>query len=87
MNGSGYPNGLSGDQILLEARIIGVADIVEALTSRRPHRSAQDKERPISELKKNKRSLYDPEVVDACLKIIAKKSFSFQTFNLGNSSK
>ncbi|MBD3414155.1 MAG: PAS domain-containing protein [Candidatus Aminicenantes bacterium] len=83
MNGSGYPKGLSVDQILLEARIIGVADVVEALTSRRHHRSAQEKDALTSELKKNKTSLYDPEAVDACLKIINKKSFSFQTFSLG----
>ncbi len=82
MNGSGYPSGLSGNKILIEARIIAVADIVEALTSRRPHRSAQEKEIPINELKKNKANLYDPEVVDACLKIITRKNFSFQTFGL-----
>jgi len=77
MDGSGYPSGLSGNKILMEARIIGVADVVEALTSRRAHRSAQEKESPINELKKNKGTLYDPEVVDACLKIIQKKNFSF----------
>ncbi|MFO7979489.1 MAG: PAS domain-containing protein [Candidatus Aminicenantes bacterium] len=85
MNGSGYPSGISGKKILMEARIIGVADVVEALTSSRPHRSAQEKESPINELKKNKRSLYDSDVVDACLKIITHKNFSFQTFNLENS--
>jgi len=84
MNGSGYPSGLSRDKILMEARIIGVADIVEALTSNRPHRSAQETESSIKELKKNKRSLYDPDVVEACLKIITKRSFSFQTFSLGD---
>jgi len=77
MDGSGYPSGLSGDKILLEARIIGVADVVEALSSRRAHRSAQEKAGPINELKENKGTLYDPEVVDACLKIITKKNFSF----------
>jgi len=85
MNGSGYPQGISGKKILMEARIIGVADVVEALTSSRPHRSAQEKESPINELKKNKRSLYDPDVVDACLNIITQKNFSFQTFCLENS--
>ncbi|HHF52072.1 MAG TPA: HD domain-containing protein, partial [Candidatus Aminicenantes bacterium] len=77
MDGSGYPSGLSGDKILMEARIIGVADVVEALSSRRAHRSAQENEGPIKELKKNKGTLYDPEVVNACLKIIQKKNFSF----------
>lgn len=85
MNGSGYPSGIPGEKILMEARIIGVADVVEALTSSRPHRSAQEKESPIKELKKNKRSLYDPDVVDACLKIITRKDFSFQTFSLEHS--
>jgi len=86
MDGSGYPYGLSGKKILMEARIIGVADVVEALTSSRPHRSAQEKESPINELKKNKRSLYDSDVVAACLKIITQKNFSFQTFELENST-
>ncbi|MFW6123988.1 MAG: HD domain-containing phosphohydrolase [Acidobacteriota bacterium] len=85
MNGSGYPSGISGKKILMEARIIGVADIVEAMTSARSHRSAQEKESPINELKKNKRSLYDPDVVEACLNIITQKNFSFQIFSLENS--
>jgi putative nucleotidyltransferase with HDIG domain/PAS domain S-box-containing protein len=85
MDGSGYPSGLSGDEILMESRIIGVADIVEALTSRRPHRSALEKGSFINELKKNKKILYDPDVVNACLKVINNKHFSFQTFNLENS--
>ncbi len=77
MDGSGYPSGLSGDKILLEARIIGVADVVEALSSKRSHRSAREIEVPVNELKKNKGTLYDPKVVNACLKIITKKNFSF----------
>jgi len=85
MNGTGYPSGLTGKKIMMEARILGVADIVEALTSNRAHRSAQDKESPIKELKKNKRSLYDPDVVEACLKIITQKNFSFQTLRVGTS--
>ena len=67
MDGSGYPQGLSGDEILLEARIIGVADVVEAMSSHRPYRPALGIEKALEEISKNKGILYDPDVVDACL--------------------
>lgn len=67
MDGSGYPQGLSGDKILLEARIIGVADVFEAMSSHRPYRPALGIEKALEEISKNKGILYDPDVVDACL--------------------
>jgi putative nucleotidyltransferase with HDIG domain len=67
MDGSGYPQGLSGDEILLEARIIGVADVVEAMSSHRPYRPALGIEKAMEEISKNKSILYDQDVVDACL--------------------
>lgn len=67
INGTGYPQGLQGDRILLESRIIGVADVVEAMTFHRPYREALGLETALDEIRKNRNILYDPEVVDACL--------------------
>jgi putative nucleotidyltransferase with HDIG domain len=77
LNGSGYPRGLKGDQIIMEARIIGVADVVEAMTSHRPYRPALSLEEARREIKENKGILYDPQVVDAALKVF-EKGFSFE---------
>ncbi|MBU4274034.1 MAG: HD-GYP domain-containing protein [Planctomycetes bacterium] len=65
-NGSGYPHGLSGDNILLEARILGVADVVEAMAADRPYRPALGIDRALEEISHNKGSLYDPTVAEAC---------------------
>ncbi len=65
MDGTGYPQGLSGKEILLEARIMAVADIVEAMTSHRPYRPALGIDIALEEISKNREVLYDPEVVDA----------------------
>jgi putative two-component system response regulator len=72
INGSGYPCGLSGSQILVEAKILGVADVVEAMFSHRPYRPALGLDKVIEEISKNRRILYDPEVADACLEILKK---------------
>ncbi|GAB6270178.1 MAG: hypothetical protein STSR0003_00170 [Smithella sp.] len=69
MDGSGYPQGLKGDDILLESRIIGVADVIEAMSSHRPYRPAMDIEMALEEIAKFRDILYDASVVDACLKI------------------
>ncbi len=66
-NGSGYPQGLSGADILLEAKIMGVADVVEAMCSHRPYRPALGIEKALAEICKHRGTLYDPRVVDACL--------------------
>lgn len=67
MDGSGYPRGLKGDDILLEARILAVADVVEAMASHRPYRAALGIDAALDEIYDNKAVLYDPKVVDACL--------------------
>jgi PAS domain S-box-containing protein/putative nucleotidyltransferase with HDIG domain len=78
MDGSGYPSGLSGEAILREARILAVADVVEAMASHRPYRPALGLDQALEEITKNKGKLYDPEVVDACLKLFKEKGFKFE---------
>ncbi|MBA4418661.1 MAG: PAS domain S-box protein [Syntrophus sp. (in: bacteria)] len=76
-DGLGYPQGLQGEQILLEARIIAVADVVEAILSHRPYRPELGIEMALEEILKNKGKAFDPEVVDACLKLFREKGFKF----------
>jgi len=78
LNGLGYPNNLKGDKILLEARIIGVADVVEAMSSHRPYRPALGIDAALEEITQNKGTLYDPEVVDICLGLFKDKKFKFE---------
>jgi response regulator RpfG family c-di-GMP phosphodiesterase len=73
MDGSGYPLGLSGQAILIEARILAVADVVEAMASHRPYRPALGIGRAIEEISQNRGTRYDSRVVDACLKVISEK--------------
>jgi len=77
INGSGYPNQLKGDEIFLEAKILGVADVVEAMSSHRPYRPALGIDAALEEISKNKGILYGSEVVDACLKLFKEKGFKF----------
>jgi len=78
INGSGYPNRLTGDEILLEAKIIAVADVVEAMASHRPYRQALGIEAALEEITKNKGILYDPKIVDVCVKLFREKGFKFE---------
>lgn len=78
MDGSGYPQGLPGDQILLESRIIAVADVVEAIASHRPYHPARGIDAALNEISKNKDVLYDPTVSDACLRLFREKSYKFE---------
>jgi PAS domain S-box-containing protein len=78
LNGSGYPNNLKGDKILLEARILGVADVVEAMSSHRPYRPALGIDAALEEISQNSGILYDPEVVDVCIRLIREKGFKFE---------
>jgi len=82
MNGTGYPAGLSGENILLEARIMAVADTVDAMVSERSYRAAHDLESAVKEITSNKGTLYDPKVVDAAVKVINQRGYPF---NLNNS--
>ena len=79
LDGSGYPKGLKGDEILLEARIIGVADVVEAMSSHRPYRPALGIDKALEEVSQNRGIFYDPEVVNACLKLFKEKEFEFES--------
>ena len=77
LDGSGYPQGLKGDQICLEARIVAVADVVEAMASHRPYRPGLGIDKAMDEIKMNHGKLYDPAVADACLTLFADNKFSF----------
>ncbi|MDD5398345.1 MAG: response regulator [Dehalococcoidia bacterium] len=79
LNGSGYPNGLKDNQILPEAKILAVADVVEAMASHRPYRPSLGVEKALNEIERNKGDLYDPAVVDVCLGLFRDKAFSFNT--------
>jgi HD-GYP domain-containing protein (c-di-GMP phosphodiesterase class II) len=78
MDGSGYPRNLKGDEILMEARIMAVADVVEAMASHRPYRPAIGIEAALKEIEKNKGTLYDNAAADACLRLFREKGFQLQ---------
>ena len=78
MNGSGYPRGLKGEDILLEARILAVSDVVEAMASHRPYRPALGIAAALEEIEKNREILYDPDVASACQTLFREKSFEFK---------
>ncbi|MCX5819386.1 MAG: PAS domain S-box protein [Deltaproteobacteria bacterium] len=75
IDGSGYPNGLKADHLLLESRILSVADVVEAMASHRPYRPALGVDNALNEITKNKGVHYDSEVVDACLRLFHEKNY------------
>jgi PAS domain S-box-containing protein len=75
LDGSGYPRQLKGDQIILEARVLSVADTVEAMASHRPYRPGLGIERALAEIEANRGKLFDPRVVDACLRLFREKGY------------
>jgi putative nucleotidyltransferase with HDIG domain len=75
MNGSGYPRKLKGEEIIIEARIIAVADVVEAMASHRPYRPGLGLDAALEEIEKNKGIAYDNDVVDACLRLFREKGY------------
>ena len=77
MDGSGYPDAISGNEILIEARVICVADVVEAMASHRPYRPSLGIDTALEEITKQKGVFYDPTVVDACLAVFKKRQFRF----------
>jgi PAS domain S-box-containing protein/putative nucleotidyltransferase with HDIG domain len=77
LNGSGYPSGLVGNSIIPEAKILAVADVVEAIASHRPYRPALGIDKALEEISTRKNILYDAEVVDSCLKIF-REGFKFK---------
>jgi PAS domain S-box-containing protein/putative nucleotidyltransferase with HDIG domain len=78
MDGSGYPDRVRGEEILLEARILAVADVVEAMSSNRPYRPALGLDKALDEVVKNSGILYDARVVDACVRVFKENAFSFK---------
>ena len=79
LDGSGYPLGLKEEAILFEAKIIGVADVVEAMASHRPYRPALGIEKALEEISQYRGILYSPEVVDICIKLFTEKGFAFES--------
>ena len=77
LDGSGYPSGLSGEKILLEAKILAVADVVEAMSSHRPYRASLGLEPALDEISKNRKIRYDSDVVGACQVLFHKENFTF----------
>jgi putative nucleotidyltransferase with HDIG domain len=81
LDGSGYPRGLAGDEISLEARIIGVSDVVEAMASHRPYRPSLGLERALEEIEAQKSTKLDSQVVEACLALFRERGFDFGETN------
>lgn len=77
LDGSGYPHGLTGDEIIFEAKILAVADVVDAMALHRPYRPALGVDAALEEITKNKNILYDPQAVDACVMLFNQKGFAF----------
>ena len=78
MDGSGYPNGITGDKLDIGSRIICVADVLEAMALDRPYRPALGIDAALAEISKNRGKLYDEKVVDVCLALFKKDDFSFE---------
>ena len=83
LDGSGYPQGLTGVSLLLEAKILSVADVVEAMASHRPYRPSLGIDKALEEITQKAGVLYDPDIVNACLKVFREKDFQFER-NKGN---
>ncbi len=78
LDGSGYPNKLTGEEILLESRIVSVADVVEAMACHRPYRPAKGIKKALEEVEKHKGTYYDPTVADACIRLFRERKFTFE---------
>jgi len=78
INGSGYPLGIKGKEIIMEARILAVADVVEAMASLRPYRRAIGIDRALEEIKKNRDILYDADVADSCVNLFLEKGYQLK---------
>jgi len=75
LDGSGYPKGLSGDDIYLEARILSVADVIDAMDSHRPYRPSLGMEKALEEITSKQGSHFDSNVVDACVRLFKEEGF------------
>ena len=76
VDGGGYPRGLKGEEIVMEARVLAVADVVEAMSSHRPYRAGAGIERAVDEIESGRGTAYDTNVVDACLRLFRDKGYS-----------
>lgn len=79
MDGSGYPKGLNNQEIILEARIIAVADVLDAMASHRPYRPAKGLDEALNEIMAGRETKYDPDVVDALMRLVNEKSYQLPT--------
>ncbi len=77
IDGSGYPAGLKGDELSIGAKILAVADVLEAMTSLKPYRFPHDRKNTLEEISKEKGIKYDPDVVEACIELFDKKNLKF----------
>ncbi len=80
LDGNGYPQGLKGDEIIIEAKILAVADVTEAMWSSRPYRPGLGIEAALDEIERGRGEVYDPEVVDSCRRLFLEKDFSFDNY-------
>jgi HD-GYP domain-containing protein (c-di-GMP phosphodiesterase class II) len=78
LDGSGYPQGLKGEAMLPEAKILAVADVVESMMSHRPYRQALGVEVALAQVEQSQGRLYDPAAVEACVRLFRNKGFNFQ---------
>ena len=78
MNGSGYPRNLKGDDILIEARILAVADVVESMASHRPYRPSLGIDAALKEIESNRGILYDISAVNTCLRLFREKGYQLE---------
>jgi HD-GYP domain-containing protein (c-di-GMP phosphodiesterase class II) len=81
MDGSGYPQGIKGEDIMQEARILAVADVVEAIASHRPHRPSLGIDVALEEISRNRGILYNTDAVDVCLKLFREKGYHLDSKN------
>ena len=79
LDGSGYPLGLTGESILLEARILSVADVIETMETHRPYRPSLGREAALREITTHRGTLYDPDVVDTCISLLKDERFKYAT--------
>ena len=75
MDGSGYPHGIKGEEIVFEARILAVADVLEAMASHRPYRPALGIDKALEEIERGSGVSYDPNVAEACLRLFREKGY------------
>jgi HD-GYP domain-containing protein (c-di-GMP phosphodiesterase class II) len=76
MDGSGYPRGLHGDSIIMEARVLAVADVVEAMSSHRPYRAGLGIDKALEEIERGSGTAYDTDIATACLRLFREKGYA-----------